>query len=46
MAVAAKDEGEGGSSGMLDEKEMKRQLMMMPPAVRAALLKDVNSNDI
>ena len=27
-AVPAKDEGEGGSSGMLDEKEMKRQLMM------------------
>ena len=37
------DEGEGG---MLDEKEMKRLLLMMPPAVRAALLKDVNSNDI
>ena len=32
MAVAAKDEGEGGSSGMLDEEEMKRQLMMMSPA--------------
>ena len=45
-AVAAKDEGEGGSSGVLDQKEMKRQLMMLSPAERAALLEDVNSNDI
>ena len=43
-AVAVKDEGD---SGVLDQKEeMKRQLMMLSPAERAELLKDVNSNDI
>ena len=50
-AAAAKDAGEGGSSQMLDEKEMKRMLreqlaLMRSPADRAKLMEEVDSHEI
>ena len=46
-AAVAKDEGEGGSSGVLDEAAMMRQIRMMSPEDREEFFNKVNkSKDI